>query len=188
GVKYDIPLFGQKNPLTDSLEGYEIEIGKRLGRDLFGTDGHVKFIEAPGPVREQFVNQRKADLVISTYTITDARLESVAFAGPIYESKQAVVVRKDSDLFGDAINGYEELDGHSVCVVTNSIANGLIKEKAPGAKIMALSANPDCAKAVRQGRVDILQLMTHYYLALSTKPQMSYASLIIQVVKMNPMA
>src|SRR5690625_3636354 len=60
GVKYDIPLFGQRNPLTGKLQGYEIDIGEQLGRDLFGEDGRVEFIEAPGPVREQMVNQRKA--------------------------------------------------------------------------------------------------------------------------------
>lgn len=154
GVKYDVPMFGQKNPLTGKLEGYEIDIARQLGRDLFGSDGHVKFVETPGPVREQFVMQHKADLVISTYTINKARLKTVAFAGPTYESKQAIVVRSDNKTFGDSIPDFTALNGHSVCVVSGSISNVLLKEVAPKAKIMALSANPDCAKAVRQGRVE----------------------------------
>lgn len=154
GVKYDVPMFGQKNPLTGKLQGYEIDIANQIGRDLFGSDGHVKFIEAPGPVREQFVVQHKADLVISTYTITAARLKTVAFAGPTYESKQAIVVKTDNKTFGKTIPNFSALNGHSVCVVSGSVSNMLLLKDAPQAKIMALSANPDCAKAVRQGRVE----------------------------------
>jgi glutamate transport system substrate-binding protein len=154
GVKYDVPMFGQKNPLTGQLEGYEIEIANQLGRDLFGSDGHVTFVEAPGPVREQFVTQHKADLVISTYTITEPRLKTVAFAGPTYESKQAVVVKADNKTFGNTIASFAALNDHSVCVVSGSVSNALLLKDAPQAKIMALSANPDCAKAVRQGRVE----------------------------------
>src|SRR6185437_305495 len=36
GVKFDVPMFGQKNPLTGQLQGYEIDIANQLGRDLFG--------------------------------------------------------------------------------------------------------------------------------------------------------
>src|SRR5699024_1634405 len=154
GVKFDVPLFGQKNPLTGKLQGYEIDIAKQLGRDLFGEDGHVKFIEAPGPVREQYVKQKKADIVISTYTITAERMKTVQFAGPTYESKQAVVVAKNNQDFGDHVDSYADLNGHSVCVVTNSIAYNLLKKKAPNADVMALTANPECAKAVEQGRVE----------------------------------
>src|SRR6185437_7836961 len=39
GVKFDVPMFGQKNPLTGQLQGYEIDIANQLGRDLFGSDG-----------------------------------------------------------------------------------------------------------------------------------------------------
>lgn len=154
GVKYDVPMFGQKNPLTGQLQGYEIDIAKQLGRDLFGADGHVKFIEAPGPVREQFVVQYKADMVISTYTITEPRLKTVAFAGPTYESKQAIVVKSDNKTFGNSIPNFGALNGHTVCVVSGSVSNMLLLKDAPQAKITALSANPDCAKAVRQGRVE----------------------------------
>lgn len=154
GVKYDVPMFGQKNPLTGELQGYEIDIARQLGRDLFGSDGHVKFVEAPGPVREQFVTQHKADLVISTYTINAARLKTVAFAGPTYESKQAIVVKTDNKTFGNSIPNFAALNGHSVCVVSGSISNALLVKEAPKATIMALGANPDCAKAVRQGRVE----------------------------------
>lgn len=154
GVKFDVPMFGQKNPLTGQLQGYEIDIANQLGRDLFGSDGHVKFVEAPGPVREQFVIQHKADLVISTYTITEPRLKTVAFAGPTYESKQAIVVKSDNKAFGNTIPNFAALNGHSVCVVSGSISNMLLLKDAPKANIMVLSANPDCAKAVRQGRVE----------------------------------
>ena len=154
GVKFDVPMFGQKNPLTGQLQGYEIDIANQLGRDLFGSDGHVKFVEAPGPVREQFVTQHKADLVISTYTITEPRLKTIAFAGPTYESKQAIVVKADNKSFANAIASFSALNGHSVCVVSGSVSNMLLLKDAPQAQVMALSANPDCAKAVRQGRAE----------------------------------
>ncbi|HZV93985.1 MAG TPA: transporter substrate-binding domain-containing protein, partial [Caldimonas sp.] len=77
-----------------------------------------------------------------------------AFAGPTYESKQAIVVKSDSKTFGNSIAGFAALNGHTVCVVSGSVSNTLLLKDAPQAKIMALTANPDCAKAVRQGRVE----------------------------------
>ncbi|MEZ5264853.1 MAG: hypothetical protein R2755_24390 [Acidimicrobiales bacterium] len=36
GVKYDVPLFGLKNPTTNEIEGFDVEIGKLIGEHIFG--------------------------------------------------------------------------------------------------------------------------------------------------------
>ncbi|HEU0229111.1 MAG TPA: glutamate ABC transporter substrate-binding protein [Burkholderiaceae bacterium] len=154
GVKYDVPTFGQKNPITGAVEGFEPELAKILGRDMFGADGHVEFVEAPGPSRETIVQQGRADLVSSTYTITPEREKAISFAGPIYVSTPAIMVRKDYKGLGDSIPGYQALNGHSVCAVTNSIESNLLSKKAPNAKIIHLTSNAQCVKALEQGRVD----------------------------------
>lgn len=154
GVKYDVPTFGQKNPITGEVEGFEPELAKILGKDLFGAAGHVEFVEAPGPSRETIVQQGRADLVSSTYTITPERAKAILFAGPIYLSRPAIMVRKDYKGLGDSIPGYQALNGHSVCSVTNSIESNIISRKAPNAKVIHLTSNAQCVKALEQGRVD----------------------------------
>jgi glutamate transport system substrate-binding protein len=154
GVKYDVPTFGQKNPITGKVEGFEPELAQILGKDMFGAAGHVEFVEAPGPSRETIVQQGRADLVSSTYTITPERAKAILFAGPIYLSRPAIMVRKDYKGLGDSIPGYQALNGHSVCSVTNSIESNIISRKAPNAKVIHLTSNAQCVKALEQGRVD----------------------------------
>ncbi len=154
GVKFDVPTFGQKNPITGEVEGFEPDLARILGEDLFGAPGHVQLIEAPGPEREAMVQQHKADLVSSTYTITPQREKAVSFAGPIYFSRPAVMVRKDYKGLGSSIAGYQALNGHSVCTVTGSIEADLLEEKAPHARTLLLPSNAECVTALRQGRVE----------------------------------
>ncbi|MGH7069270.1 MAG: glutamate ABC transporter substrate-binding protein [Acetobacteraceae bacterium] len=154
GVKFDVPTFGQKNPITGEVEGFEPDLARILGRDMFGAPGHVKLIEAPGPEREAMVQQHKADLVSSTYTITPERQKAISFAGPIYFSRPAVMVRKDYQGLGSSVPGYQALNGLSVCTVTGSIETDLLEQKAPHAKNLRLPSNAECVTALRQGRVE----------------------------------
>lgn len=153
GVKYDVPLFGLKNPTTNRIEGFDVEIGKLIAQEIFGADadGKVDFVEAVSKNREPFIQNGTVDLVISTYTINEARKAVVDFAGPYYVAGQDLLVKKGNT----AIAGVESLAGKKVCSVTGSTSLQNVKEKAPQADVSTVFERYSlCVEALKDGRVE----------------------------------
>ncbi len=153
GVKFDVPLFGLKNPTNNEIEGFDVEIGKLIAENIFGEDidGKVEFVEAVSKNREPFIQEGKVDLVISTYTINATRKEVVDFAGPYYVAGQDILVKKANT----AIKGVDDLNGKKVCSVTGSTSLKNVQEKAPQADLsIVFDKYSLCVEALKDGRVE----------------------------------
>ena len=153
GVKYDVPLFGLKNPTNNEIEGFDVEIGKLIAGKIFGGDikGKVEFVEAVSKNREPFIQEGKVDLVISTYTINAARKEVVGFAGPYYVAGQDILVKKSND----AVKAVTDLNGKKVCSVTGSTSLTNVQAKAPQADLsIVFDKYSLCVEALKDGRVE----------------------------------
>lgn len=153
GVKYDVPLFGLKNPTNNEIEGFDVEIGKLIAGNIFGegAEDKVEFVEAVSKNREPFIQDGTVDLVISTYTINDTRKEVVDFAGPYYIAGQDILVKKDNT----AIKGVDDLNGKKVCSVTGSTSLKNVQEKAPQADVSTVFDKYSlCVEALNDGRVE----------------------------------
>ena len=150
GVKFDVPLFGLKNPTNNQIEGFDVEIGKLITKTIFGDDSKVEFVEAVSKNREPFIQEGKVDLVISTYTINDTRKQVVDFAGPYYVAGQDILVKA-----GDSsIKGVEDLNGKKVCSVTGSTSLKNVQQKAPAADLsIVFDKYSLCVEALNDGRV-----------------------------------
>jgi ABC-type amino acid transport substrate-binding protein len=70
GVKYDVPPFGFKNPQTDEIEGFDVDLGKAIA-DKLGVEPN--FIEAISDNRIPFLQDGTVELVLSTMTINAER-------------------------------------------------------------------------------------------------------------------
>ncbi|MGD9844755.1 MAG: glutamate ABC transporter substrate-binding protein [Variibacter sp.] len=154
GIKIDAPLFGLKNPMTGKVEGFDADIANLIAKRIFGENGHVDFVEAPTPTREALIKAGKVDMVIATYTINKARSEQVNFAGPYFESRNTIMVKNDDKSFGDTINGFKSLNGHSVCTTQNGTQYNMIQAEAPKADLKGFDTMGACLTAMRQGRVE----------------------------------
>lgn len=150
GVKYDVPLFGLKNPTNSQIEGFDVEIGKIITKTIFGDDTKVEFVEAVSKNREPFIQEGKVDLVISTYTINDTRKQVVDFAGPYYVAGQDILVKSDDT----SIKGVDDLNGKKVCSVTGSTSLTNVQQKAPQADVSVVFDKYSlCVEALNDGRV-----------------------------------
>jgi glutamate transport system substrate-binding protein len=154
GVKFDVPLFGQKSP-TGELVGFDIEIAEIIAGAIFGAGAgdpskRIEFVEALSKDREAFLQQGTVDLVISTYTITDKRQELVDFAGPYYIAGQDILA-SSQDVASGAISGIGSLNGKKVCAVKGSTSLTNVKEAAPTA-----DRYPECFAALKAGLVDAM--------------------------------
>ena len=150
GVKFDVPLFGLKNPTNSKIEGFDVEMGKLITKTIFGDDTKVEFVEAVSKNREPFIQEGKVDLVISTYTINDTRKQVVDFAGPYYVAGQDILVKSDDT----SIKGVDDLNGKKVCSVTGSTSLTNVQTKAPQADVSVVFDKYSlCVEALNDGRV-----------------------------------
>jgi glutamate transport system substrate-binding protein len=150
GVKFDQPGVGMKNPATDKPEGFDIEIAKIVAAGLGLKPEQVDFKEAVSKNREPFLQNGTVDMVIASYSITDARKQVVGFAGPYYVTGQQLMVRKDDS----SINGPDDLAGKKVCSVTGSTPLATIQTKYKSAVAVPFATYTECVQQLINKSVD----------------------------------
>jgi glutamate transport system substrate-binding protein len=149
GVKYDQPGVGEKDPATNKLSGFDIEIAKIIAEKLGIDEDNIEFKETVSANREPFLKAGTVDLVIASYSITDDRRKVVSQAGPYYETGQQLLVRKDDT----SINGPDDLTGKKVCSVTGSTSIKTVQEKY-GAEPAPFSTYTECVQQLLNESVD----------------------------------
>ncbi len=159
GVKYDVPLFGLRDPVTGELSGFDVELARIIAAELFPDDpaaatDRIEFVEAISRRREELLTTGAVDVVISTYTITEARKQLVDFAGPYYIAGQDILARTE-DVRSGRIRGVGDLNGKKVCSVTGSTSLNNVRAAAPKADTsLTFDRYSDCYLALQDGRVD----------------------------------
>jgi glutamate transport system substrate-binding protein len=155
GTKFDQPLFGLKDPVSGTVEGFDVEIAKLIAQQIFGgsledVESKIEFVETVSANREPFIEQAKVDIVAATYTINDTRKQRIDFAGPYYIAGQDIMVKK-----GDtSIKSVTDLNGKKVCSVIGSTSIKNVQAKAPQADVsVSFDKYSLCAEALRDGRV-----------------------------------
>jgi ABC-type amino acid transport substrate-binding protein len=146
GVKFDVPPFGVKNPQTGDVEGFDVEMGKAVAAKL-GVK--PKFIEAISDNRIPFLEDGTADLILSTMTINEERVQQIEFSDPYYLARGRVLVPGDSD-----ITGVQDLAGKNVCTALGSTYEANLKKQAPKAKLKLVDSYSECLELLQNGAVD----------------------------------
>ena len=146
GVKYDVPPFGFKNPQTNNVEGFDVDMGKALATKL-GVK--PKFIEAISDNRIPFLEKGTADVILSTMTINAERVEQIEFSDPYYIARGRVLVKE-----GSPIKGVEDLAGRKVCTALGSTYEENLKKQVPKAKRSLVDSYSECLELIQNGAVD----------------------------------
>ncbi|OQS13283.1 ABC transporter substrate-binding protein [Nocardia donostiensis] len=150
GTKFDQPLFGLRNPLTGRPEGFDAEMGKLIAARLGIPAEGIDWVETVSANRDPFLQQGRVDLIIATYTITEARKQVIDFAGPYYVAGQSFLVRAGNP---ERIGTPEDLHGKTVCAVEGSASSTHFRERVPDADLVLFDSFSKCAQAVKNGQV-----------------------------------
>ncbi len=92
----------------------------------------------------------KVDLVLANFTITPERAEQVDFSIPYFSSGQQFIVRKGS------LKSPEDLNKWRVGVDKGTVNEGVLRDKFPGAKVIAYDDTPFAFTALRNGQVQAI--------------------------------
>jgi glutamate transport system substrate-binding protein len=144
------PLFSLKDPATGKVTGFDAGLAAMLAHYITGQTGDntVDLVATTVDTRETLIQNGTVDAVFATYTITPARAQKVAFAGPYYNSGDAIMVKADDD----TIKTVNDLNGKTVATEANSTAALALQKYAPQANVLLFQEDAQCVAAVQQGR------------------------------------
>lgn len=120
GVKFDVLAFGFRNPETNEIEGLDADLCRAIAQSM-GVE--PEFIEAISANRIPYLQDNTVDIVISTMTVNEERMEQIDFSHVYYVAGQSILVNEDSD-----IESVEDLVGRTVCSGAGSTSVDNLRE------------------------------------------------------------
>lgn len=126
--KLIIGVFSDKNPFgyvdnDGELKGYDVNFGKRLAKDLLGSEEAAEFVYVDAASRVEYLESGKVDIILANFTVTQERAEKVDFALPYMKVALGVVSPTDA-----LITTKEELEGKKLIVVKGTTAETYFAE------------------------------------------------------------
>ena len=150
GVKQDVPNFGYYSAKTNTYEGMEVDLAKKIADEL---KVKVNYIPVTTQTREPLMDNGTIDLLIATYTINDERKASYAISTPYYYDQIGFLVQTKS--------GYKklsDLNGKTIGVSQGSSAKAAVEEYASANNLMfnyvQLGSYPELAVSLYAYRID----------------------------------
>lgn len=158
GVDQSTYLWGYLNPMTNQLEGFDIDVVWAIAQAIFGdrNPSRVQFRAITSGQRVGALTGDPADpqvdLVVRTFTISCAReQQGVLFSSTYYDAGQRVLVPASSNA-----RSIDDLGGKRVCATTGSDSLTHIAA-APSHPIpVAVGDWSDCLVLLQQGQVDAI--------------------------------
>jgi ABC-type amino acid transport substrate-binding protein len=154
-------LFSQLNEKDGKIRGFDAGLAQLLTRYILGDGSKFQFTQVTSSTREQVLINNQVDMVLATYSITPARAEKVAFAGPYYTSQAGVLVKSNNK----TIQSYTDLAGKKTATQAGSTGPAILAQFAPKAVVQEFQTHQEAIDALRQGRVDAY--VTDYTLLLN---------------------
>jgi len=153
GVDQNTLLFGYRNPKTNDLEGFDIDVAREIARAIFGDPTKIDFVTVTTGQRQDAVTSGKVDLVASLYTINCSRWHDMAFSSEYYRAGQRVLVREDS-----RIETLSDLAGTRICVTSGSTAstNPMLTTLRPQPRLVPAETRTECLDKLQNSRVDAI--------------------------------
>ena len=155
-----IPPFGMTDDKMQPA-GSDVDTAQLLARDL-GVK--LEIVTTTGPTRIPMLQTDKADLVISTLSITPDRAKVIDFSVPYADHPSVVAGLKTLQ-----IKQLSDLDGKKIAVVRGTTQDSDLTQQAKGAQIVRYEDDATMALAVAAGQVDILATARSLLPAISKK-------------------
>lgn len=149
GIKFDQPGVGFMEGNEPS--GFDVDVAKYVANELGYSEDQIEWKETPTAQRENVLENGEVDMIFASYSITDARKERVAFAGPYFVAGQDLLVNADNT----DITGPEDLNGKTLCSVTGSTSAQKVKDtQASDVNLLEQGGYANCVTAMQGGQVD----------------------------------
>ncbi|WP_307845051.1 glutamate ABC transporter substrate-binding protein [Actinotalea solisilvae] len=151
GVSADSLLLGARDPVSGSIEGFDIDMARLVAQAIFGDPDRVELRVITAAQRIPSLQDGTVDLVARNMTITCARWEEIAFSAEYYRSGQKVLVP-----LGSTATSLDDLAGRRVCAPAGTSSLAKLEEDFPEVEPVAAATHTDCLVRFQQGEVDAI--------------------------------
>jgi glutamate transport system substrate-binding protein len=149
GIAFDQPGLSLKT--GEGYSGFDIDTATYVAAALGVPAANITWKEANGDDRQNLLTSGDADLIVSTFSITDGRKKVIDFAGPYFEAHQDLLVRRNED----EITSPETLNGRKLCSVPGTTSAANITAKYQGQiQLIEKPTFSDCVTALSNSEVD----------------------------------
>lgn len=152
GVSYNIALFGQLDPVSGVVSGFDADLGREIAKAMGLREDQIEFRDLLVEERIPALQSGEVDMVIVVMTITPGREEQVEFSRPYYLAGQSILVQRDAR----TVSSLRDLGGRRVCVPTESTSEETLMEVAPGVELVYRETLPACVAALKDDEVDAM--------------------------------
>ncbi|WP_434510401.1 transporter substrate-binding domain-containing protein [Desulfitobacterium sp. AusDCA] len=153
GVKVDVPKFGYKDPQTNKIDGFEIDLAKEMAKKIIGDPEKIELTAVTAKTRGPLLDNGNVDMDISTFTITEERKQSYNFSDPYYTDGVGLLVKK-----APGYQSLKDLNGKKIGVAQSSTSKQAVQAEADklGVKVtfQEFATYPEIKAALDSGRVD----------------------------------
>jgi polar amino acid transport system substrate-binding protein len=161
------PPFESKNEATGQFEGFDVDLGKALAREL-GVD--AVFVDAEWQGLLAGLKKGDFDMLITCMSKSETRGENVNFSDVYYELPDVIVVRKEET----AISSRDDLQGKIVGVQVGSGSEQLADTMQEHfAEIKRYNYNPEAFTDLKFKRIDAV-LVGYAYAVRQMKTDPSF--------------
>ena len=157
GVNPNFPPMSSYS-LTNQLEGFDIDIGNRIGKAL-AVD--VEFVTTQTAQRVPFLVSNRIDIALGALTRTPARAKLISYTIPLHSEVMGVITTDKLD-----IASWQELNREDVTLVNmrGNLSVSLLKERLPKPGVLLVDGNADTIRSIAQGRADALVENVDFFL------------------------
>ncbi|WP_030162439.1 glutamate ABC transporter substrate-binding protein [Glycomyces sp. NRRL B-16210] len=152
GVSQSTNLMSYRDPQTNRLEGFDIDIARAVAEALLGPDVTIQWVPMTSGDRVTFLQEDRVDLVVRTMSINCERWNDIEFSAEYFRAGQRLLVAKDS-----GIDEVADLTAdHSVCTGATSTSGGNIAAANDQVQQVTVPDFNDCLLLLQQGTVDAI--------------------------------
>jgi len=152
GSSYNISLFGELDPVSGNVGGFDNDLAKEIARDLGLRPDQIQFVDILIEDRIPALQEGRVDIVVEVMTITPDRKQLIDFSRPYYIAGQSVLVPRSNR----AISGLRDLANKEVCVISGSTSIPTLTEFSPRANLVQAPSPSECLDMVKDGEVDAM--------------------------------
>ena len=146
GIDLAVPPYG----MTDANlkpTGSDVETAQLLAKDLGVA---MEIVPVTGPNRVPFLLSGKADIVVSSFSVSEERKKVIDFSQPYGEVQVAIAAPA-----GIVIKGFADLAGKRVVVTRGTTADKELTTNAAGAQIVRYDDDATLITSIVAGQADI---------------------------------
>jgi aspartate/glutamate/glutamine transport system substrate-binding protein len=159
GVKVDVPKFGYRDPKTNVIDGFEIDLARGIAQKILGDPAKVDTQGVTAKTRGPLLDNGEIDLVIATFTVTEERKKSYNFSDPYFTDGIGLLVKT-----AKGYTNLKDLAGKRIGVAQSATTKAAIQAVADQAGITVsfseFSTYPEIKAALDSGRVDCFSVDT----------------------------